>query len=475
MSRPITILLLFSIMTSHVIGQVDDIKKAYRIEGNDIVLYIHEKWSAHEKEKVLEMYGMKGLPLDTLMKFGHLGSWAKDGWKVMRTNRNSYKIYKPLSDLSGDLKWSKEVFVLSDQMRQLRLQTTATYGFNTFKRKTVFNLKNGKTRFVFPNAPSAREIYLSGTFNNWGTLSTPMIKTDTAWYADVDLQAGKHCYKFIIDGRWREDPMNLHREDDFHGGYNSVYFVTNHVFQLKGHRNASEVVVSGSFNEWSRREMRMQKTTDGWALPVYLHEGTYAYRFYVDKKWMNDPENEVVRVDSRGQKNSYISFGDPVYFTLTGFTTAQKVIVAGEFNKWNEEELRMTKTPSGWELPYSLGPGNYQYKFIVDGQWHIDPRNPHTGTLDGHQNSVLSVKPNYTFKLKGFSNARTVSVAGNFNDWQGYAMEQTAEGWSINLYLPKGKCLYKFIVDGKWIIDPDNVFWEQNEYHTGNSVLWVEQ
>ena len=62
MNRQITILILFSIMTSHVMGQVDDVKKAYRIEGNDIVLYIHEKWSAQEKEKVLEMSGMKGLP-----------------------------------------------------------------------------------------------------------------------------------------------------------------------------------------------------------------------------------------------------------------------------------------------------------------------------------------------------------------------------------------------------------------------------
>ncbi len=316
MNRQITILILFSIMTSHVIGQVDDVKKAYRIEGNNIVLYIHEKWSAQEKEKVLEMYGMKGLPLDTLMKFGHLGSWAKDGWKVMKTDRNSYKIYKPLSDLSGDLKWSKEVFILSDQIRQLRLQTTATYGFNVFKRKTVFNLRNGKTRFVYQSALNAREVYLSGTFNNWSTLSTPMIKTDTAWYADVNITAGKHCYKFIIDGRWQEDPLNVHREDDYHGGYNSVYFIANHVFRLKGYTDASDVLVSGSFNDWSRREMRMQKTKDGWILPVYLHEGTYAYRFYVDKKWLNDPDNKLTRVDNRGQKNSYISFGDPVYFTL---------------------------------------------------------------------------------------------------------------------------------------------------------------
>jgi len=30
------------------------------------------------------------------------------------------------------------------------------------------------------------------------------------------------------------------------------------------------------------------------------------------------------------------------------------------------------------------------------------------------------------------------------------------------------------VVDGKWILDPDNSQMEENEYSTGNSVLWIE-
>jgi hypothetical protein len=30
------------------------------------------------------------------------------------------------------------------------------------------------------------------------------------------------------------------------------------------------------------------------------------------------------------------------------------------------------------------------------------------------------------------------------------------------------------VVDQKWIIDPTNELWEENEYGTGNSVLWIE-
>jgi len=37
-----------------------------------------------------------------------------------------------------------------------------------------------------------------------------------------------------------------------------------------------------------------------------------------------------------------------------------------------------------------------------------------------------------------------------------------------------GKHLYKFIVDGKWIKDPDDPLWEGNEFGTDNSVIWIE-
>jgi hypothetical protein len=47
--------------------------------------------------------------------------------------------------------------------------------------------------------------------------------------------------------------------------------------------------------------------------------------------------------------------------------------------------------------------------------------------------------------------------------------------WTLDVYLGYGKHTYKFIVDGKWILDPDNKLWEQNEYSTGNSVLWIEE
>jgi len=170
---------------------------------------------------------------------------------------------------------------------------------------------------------------------------------------------------------------------------------------------------------------------------------------------------------------SVLNFGETVDFKLTGYEDARQVFVAGDFNKWKPNELLMKKENGIWLLPLILPAGNYQYKFVVDGKWITDPTNP----FKGHEgNSFTAVKPNYTFHLKGHGNAKKVILSGTFNDWteDGYTMEHIGDEWTISLNLKPGKYLYKFIVDGNWITDPDNKLWEQNAPRTGNSVLWLQ-
>ena len=53
-------------------------------------------------------------------------------------------------------------------------------------------------------------------------------------------------------------------------------------------------------------------------------------------------------------------------------------------------------------------------------------------------------------------------------------MKRIGEEWVFSVHLSIGKHLYKFIVDGKWMIDPGNPLWEDNEYGTNNSVIWIQ-
>ena len=53
---------------------------------------------------------------------------------------------------------------------------------------------------------------------------------------------------------------------------------------------------------------------------------------------------------------------------------AQKVYLAGNFNKWDPKTNLMKKDKKGvWKTTLSLKPGRYEYRFLVDGNWVNDP------------------------------------------------------------------------------------------------------
>jgi hypothetical protein len=45
-----------------------------------------------------------------------------------------------------------------------------------------------------------------------------------------------------------------------------------------------------------------------------------------------------------------------------------------------------------WKGTFPLDPGKYQYKFVVDGEWKLDPYNPEVVTSNmGANNSLVKV------------------------------------------------------------------------------------
>lgn len=74
---------------------------------------------------------------------------------------------------------------------------------------------------------------------------------------------------------------------------------------------------------------------------------------------------------------------------------AKEVYLAGDFNQWRiDNKSRMELTDSGkWMKRLQLKPGNYRYRFVVDGQWRQDPENPrYEMNPFGSMDSLLEVK-----------------------------------------------------------------------------------
>lgn len=87
-----------------------------------------------------------------------------------------------------------------------------------------------------------------------------------------------------------------------------------------------------------------------------------------------------------------------------------------------------------------------------------------------------SLKGNTTFRLKGYPNARVVALAGSFNEFNQSQLLFGKEGdeWVVRVDLAPGKYTYKFIIDGDWILDPDNPNTEDDERGFTNSVVVVK-
>jgi hypothetical protein len=77
-------------------------------------------------------------------------------------------------------------------------------------------------------------------------------------------------------------------------------------------------------------------------------------------------------------------------FRLKGYPEAKVLILTGSFNNWNQSQFVFGREGDEWICRIDLDPGKYTYKFIVDGNWLLDPTNAVTEEdAAGNVNSVL--------------------------------------------------------------------------------------
>ena len=72
---------------------------------------------------------------------------------------------------------------------------------------------------------------------------------------------------------------------------------------------------------------------------------------------------------------------------------AEEVILMGDFNDWDPQKHPMKKNDNGvWTKIAMIPTGRWEYKFMVDGQWRLDPENDLLcSNRFGTRNNVLLV------------------------------------------------------------------------------------
>lgn len=75
-------------------------------------------------------------------------------------------------------------------------------------------------------------------------------------------------------------------------------------------------------------------------------------------------------------------------------TPGSEVFVAGSFNDWDPQQHQLRDNPDTghYKATLTLPPGRHEYKFIVDGDWSVDPNGAATiPNTQGSLNSVVEV------------------------------------------------------------------------------------
>src|SRR5207245_1605330 len=72
---------------------------------------------------------------------------------------------------------------------------------------------------------------------------------------------------------------------------------------------------------------------------------------------------------------------------------ARSVKLAGDFTHWEKSPVEMMHSQDGvWFTVVPLEPGQYAYRFIVDGQWRDDPSSTqHVINAFGTENALINV------------------------------------------------------------------------------------
>jgi len=75
--------------------------------------------------------------------------------------------------------------------------------------------------------------------------------------------------------------------------------------------------------------------------------------------------------------------------------TAEEVLLLGDFTNWEEDPILLKHERDGiWKVVVPLEPGNYEYRFIVDGDWRDDTKCVQRRTNPfGTTNCVREVAP----------------------------------------------------------------------------------
>ncbi len=371
------------------------------------------------------------------------------------------------------------------------------------KNKTLYDSINNPDRFK--NSASLVGTLAQSGGKDWST-------TDTTFDLDYvgsgfskknfSLKKGHYEYKVAYDHKWTNGEVGENITFDLDKDQD-VTFTSNPDLNICTNSVLSpEVSLIGDIrnkgtDNWNEKlqgfEFKPLDNTGKYIYSAFIPAGTYQYKSSLNYSWTNaipgGTDNKSIIVPAGGKyvvfvcdvtnKTLYDSINDndkvstalglntPAPQTLTSpvinengtvtflykNNTAKEVYLAGDFTDWSNNKKAMTKNQDGvWSVKLRLGDANkdYEYKFIEDNNYVVDPANSITAK-DG--NSLLHF-PAYSGRKIVVPGTLQQNAGGS--NWDAASSQTTMTyigngNYSLTLKnIPAGSYQYKVATDGTW-------------------------
>ncbi|MBM7559517.1 isoamylase early set domain-containing protein [Marinitoga litoralis] len=146
--------------------------------------------------------------------------------------------------------------------------------------------------------------------------------------------------------------------------------------------------------------------------------------------------------------------------------TASKVFLAGSFNNWDPSALPMKKMNGIWKVSMKLAPGDYQYKFVVNGtDWKEDPEAPDyvPDGYGGKNGTFTLILENGVLKIKKPEKQKSGILSGTYSfdlkskvDIDTYSLKTPEISQKFNLIITPNKSGMNF----EAVLNADNSNWQ---------------
>ena len=225
MQRTYFLLMIFLGMVLEARPQFDP-NTICRVENGNIYFKIDLRWNKIQRKELTRLFDLDSVLLAGVYS-GKTEITVRDAhWVAVKLNEHQVELSKTIKAMPVRPAAAHDVFMVDDRWIKAAAgeaeRESVDYGINRFTRVSAFRYHNGLARFFLPGHKEAKRVFLSGSFNSWSTEQTPVQACDSGWVVTLKLRPGKYSYKYILDGKWSEDPFNKLREDDTYGGNNSV-------------------------------------------------------------------------------------------------------------------------------------------------------------------------------------------------------------------------------------------------------------